>query len=123
MERFCLSAGESSSKILRFITRLNIGGLAQHAVCLTSGLNEGVFESKLLAGKINQTYFVFLVEFRITESGIRSLSPWNRASGEHLDHGRVGIPRGSPREITSRVRHQRPGRENIPRDLPREIMP
>ncbi len=36
---------------------------------LTSGLNEGVFESKLLAGKTNQTYLVFLVEFRITESG------------------------------------------------------
>ena len=37
-------------KKLRIITRLNIGGPAQHAVFLTSGSNEGVFESKLLAG-------------------------------------------------------------------------
>ena len=37
-------------KIIRIITRLNVGGPAQHVVLLTSGLNEGVFESKLLAG-------------------------------------------------------------------------
>ena len=37
-------------KILCIITRLNIGEPAQHAVFLTSGSNEGVFESKLLAG-------------------------------------------------------------------------
>jgi len=37
-------------KKLRIITRLNIGDPAQHAVFLTSGSNEGVFESKLLAG-------------------------------------------------------------------------
>ncbi len=37
-------------KKLRIITRLNVGGPAQHAVFLTSGSNEGVFESKLLAG-------------------------------------------------------------------------
>ncbi len=33
------------------------------------------------------------------------LALWNSASGEQLDLGRVGIPRGSPREIPSRVRH------------------
>ncbi len=70
-------------KKLRIITRLNIGDPAQHAVFLTSGSNEGVFESKLLAGKTNQTYLVFLVEFRITESG--------------KNH--------SPRGITSQVQH------------------
>ncbi len=37
-------------KNLRIITRLNIEGPVQHAVFLLSGLNEGVFESKLLAG-------------------------------------------------------------------------
>jgi len=37
-------------KKLRIITHLNIGDPAQHALFLTSGLNEGVFESKLLAG-------------------------------------------------------------------------
>ena len=35
---------------MRKITRLNVEGPAQPAVFLTSGLNEGVFESKLLAG-------------------------------------------------------------------------
>ncbi len=62
---------ERSPKILRIITRLNVGGPAQHAVFLTSGLNEGVFESKLLAGKTNQTYLKFLVEFGFRESDKR----------------------------------------------------
>ncbi len=58
-------------KTLRIITRLNIEGPAQHAVFLTSGLNEGVFESKLLAGKTNQTYLKFSVEFGFRESDKR----------------------------------------------------
>ncbi len=37
-------------KKLSIITRLNIEGPALHAVFLTSGSNEGVFESKCLAG-------------------------------------------------------------------------
>ncbi len=37
-------------KKLRIITRLNVGEPAQHAALLTAGSNEGVFESKLLAG-------------------------------------------------------------------------
>jgi len=37
-------------KIVRVITRLNIGGPARHATLLTSNLNEGIFESKLIAG-------------------------------------------------------------------------
>ncbi|MEE8160944.1 MAG: glycosyltransferase family 4 protein [Acidobacteriota bacterium] len=41
----------SPLKILRVITRLNIGGPAQHAVFLTSGLNGSDFESKLVTGK------------------------------------------------------------------------
>lgn len=37
-------------KILRVITRLNISGLAQYLITLTATLNDGVFESKLVAG-------------------------------------------------------------------------
>ena len=39
------------AKILRIITCLNVGGPAQHAVFLTSGLNGRNFESKLVAGR------------------------------------------------------------------------
>ena len=40
-------------KILRIITRLNIGGPAQHVVFLTEGLNHGLFQSKLTFGAID----------------------------------------------------------------------
>jgi len=39
-------------KILRLITRLNIGGPAQHAVFLTERLNRGPFSSTLIAGSL-----------------------------------------------------------------------
>ena len=42
-----------SIKILRVITRLNVGGPARHAILLTSNLNKGIFESKLIAGLLN----------------------------------------------------------------------
>jgi len=45
---------EKSPKILRIITRLNVGGPAQHAVLLTEGLNDGVFQSKLVFGSIDK---------------------------------------------------------------------
>ena len=41
-------------KILRIITRLNIGGPAQHVVYLTQGLDEGIFQSKLVFGIVDQ---------------------------------------------------------------------
>jgi glycosyltransferase involved in cell wall biosynthesis len=44
---------ERSLKILRIITRLNIGGPAQHVVFLTEGLNSGLFHSKLTFGAID----------------------------------------------------------------------
>lgn len=44
---------ENKAKILRVITRLNIGGPAQHAIFLTENLNEGFFESKLIIGSID----------------------------------------------------------------------
>lgn len=40
-------------KILRIITRLNIGGPAQHVVFLTQGLDSGVFQSKLVFGAVD----------------------------------------------------------------------
>lgn len=39
-------------KVLRIITRLNIGGPAIHAVLLTSGFNDERFESQLVTGKL-----------------------------------------------------------------------
>lgn len=41
-------------KILRIITRLNIGGPAQHVVFLTQGLDSGVFQSKLVFGAVDR---------------------------------------------------------------------
>ena len=38
-------------KIVRVVTRLNIGGPAQHVTFLTEGLNEGFFETKLVVGR------------------------------------------------------------------------
>lgn len=40
-------------KIVRIITRLNVGGPAQHATLLASGVNEGIFKSKLVTGITN----------------------------------------------------------------------
>ncbi|MBI4522559.1 MAG: glycosyltransferase family 4 protein, partial [Deltaproteobacteria bacterium] len=40
----------SRIKVVRIITRLNVGGPAQHAVLLTARLNGDRFQSKLLAG-------------------------------------------------------------------------
>lgn len=40
-------------KILRIITRLNIGGPAQHVVFVTEGLDEGIFQSRLAFGAID----------------------------------------------------------------------
>ena len=45
---------ERPLKILRIITRLNIGGPAQHVVYLTQGLKEGNFQSKLVFGVVDQ---------------------------------------------------------------------
>jgi len=45
---------ERALKILRIITRLNIGGPTQHAVYLTRGLDEGIFQSKLVFGIVDQ---------------------------------------------------------------------
>ncbi len=44
---------EKKIKILRIITRLNIGGPAQHAIFLTESLNKDFFESKLIIGSVN----------------------------------------------------------------------
>ena len=51
-------------KIVRVITRLNVGGPARHATLLTSNLNEGIFESKLIAGitDANEGDMSFLIE-------------------------------------------------------------
>lgn len=38
-------------KVMRVITRLNVGGPAQHAIFLTSGLNSRRFRTTLIAGK------------------------------------------------------------------------
>ena len=42
------------AKILRIITRLNVGGPAIHTVLLTAGLNRNRFESLLLAGIVSE---------------------------------------------------------------------
>jgi glycosyltransferase involved in cell wall biosynthesis len=42
----------SSVKILRIIARLNVGGPARHVVWLTKALQDGEFESLLLAGRV-----------------------------------------------------------------------
>ncbi|REJ75489.1 MAG: glycosyltransferase family 1 protein [Acidobacteria bacterium] len=42
-------------KILRIIARLNVGGPARHVVWLTEALNDGEFESLLLAGTVPPT--------------------------------------------------------------------
>ncbi len=42
------------------------------------------------------------MEFWITESAARCLALWNSASGEQLDLGRVGIPRGEPQRRKGR---------------------
>jgi len=47
--------GKRSLKILRIITRLNVGGPAQHAVFLTVGLNNSHLQSKLVFGAVNQS--------------------------------------------------------------------
>src|SRR5829696_1355559 len=39
-------------KILRIIARLNVGGPARHVVWLTERLNDGEFESVLVAGTV-----------------------------------------------------------------------
>ncbi len=39
-------------KILRIIARLNVGGPARHVVWLTAALQDGEFESKLIAGTV-----------------------------------------------------------------------
>lgn len=39
-------------KILRIIARLNVGGPARHVVWLTEALNDGEFQSRLIAGKV-----------------------------------------------------------------------
>jgi len=41
-------------KILRVITRLNIGGASLHAVFLTAGLDSSIFQSKLVVGKTDE---------------------------------------------------------------------
>jgi len=46
-------ANKAPLKILRIVTRLNIGGPAQHVVFLTEGLNHGEFESKLTFGALD----------------------------------------------------------------------
>ena len=43
----------SSIKILRIVTHLGVGGVAQHVTLLTRELNGGMFESKLVIGRIN----------------------------------------------------------------------
>jgi glycosyltransferase involved in cell wall biosynthesis len=45
---------EKPLKILRIITRLNVGGPAQHVVFLTEGLNENGFRSGLVSGVVDQ---------------------------------------------------------------------
>ncbi len=42
-----------SPKILRIITRLNVGGPAQHVVFLTEGINNGFLRSKLVFGIVD----------------------------------------------------------------------
>lgn len=42
----------SSMKILRIIARLNVGGPARHVVWLTDALNDGEFETRLIAGTV-----------------------------------------------------------------------
>jgi len=41
-------------KIVRIITRLNIGGPALHAILLNEGLNDGEFDSRLIAGRCDK---------------------------------------------------------------------
>ena len=42
-------------KVLRIIARLNVGGPARHVVWLTDALNDGEFESVLIAGTVPPT--------------------------------------------------------------------
>ena len=46
--------GEGLIKVLRALTRLNVGGPAQHAVFLTERLQDGEFVSLLAAGEVNR---------------------------------------------------------------------
>lgn len=41
-------------KIIRIITRLNIGGPSIHTILLNEGLNDGEFDSRLIAGKCDK---------------------------------------------------------------------
>jgi len=41
-------------KIIRIITRLNIGGPAIHTILLNEGLNDGEFDSRLIAGRCDK---------------------------------------------------------------------
>ncbi len=45
-------ASFSAMKILRIIARLNVGGPARHVVWLTKGLQDGEFQSTLIAGRV-----------------------------------------------------------------------
>jgi glycosyltransferase involved in cell wall biosynthesis len=42
----------SHTKVIRIIARLNVGGPAKHVVWLTSGLQEGGFDTLLITGKV-----------------------------------------------------------------------
>jgi GT2 family glycosyltransferase len=48
-----LRARASKIKVLRIITRLNVGGPAIHVALLTKGLDSGRFESILITGKVS----------------------------------------------------------------------
>ena len=43
------------AKVLRVITRLNIGGPAIHAILLSSGLNKDSFKDILICGKASES--------------------------------------------------------------------
>jgi hypothetical protein len=58
----------------------------------------------------------FSVGVWITESGKRSFSLWNSASGEQLDLGRGDIPRGKGRQEQTKVEARNPKIETNPND-------
>ncbi len=60
-------------RVLRIITRLNVGGPAKHVAWLMAGLDPGRFEQRLLAGGV--------------QAGEDDLGPWVRAQG--VDYDRV----------------------------------
>src|SRR4026207_1129770 len=66
-----------STKIIRIIARLNVGGPAKHVVWLTAGLLEAGFNTLLVAGKVpagEEDMSYFAAEASVTPLYIREMS-------------------------------------------------